>query len=225
MPIQRDDLLDRLGRLQVSSVCDADKSIVPLPSSLRPLFEGVTIVGPAYLVQTDDDHLTTYCGVTRAEPGSILLIATNNKHEHKAIIGGLFTNEARRRGLRGVVVLGNVRDLRDMRRVGLPIWFQGTNAAAGGMSKLPDPELSELRVESGQIVRNGDIIMADDDGVIVMPREQAERAIAKAEEIEAKEGAIVRNVSRDVPLSECINAEEYIEALKAGKPIPFEYHV
>lgn len=46
-----------------------------------------------------------------------------------------------------------------MHQMGLPIWFQVTNASAGGVSKLPDPELSKLRVARGQIVGNGDIIM------------------------------------------------------------------
>ena len=91
--MSNDQLLARLAKLQVSSICDADKSITALPSYLHPITPQCALVGPAYTLIAEDDHLSSYIAATRAPPGSVLVIATSN--HTKAIVGELFSNEAR----------------------------------------------------------------------------------------------------------------------------------
>ena len=215
-----DRLLYRLGRIQLSSLCDADKSLEPLPPSLLPMVDAKCMVGPAFCITVDDDHLATYQAVALAPPGSIIVIAT--KGGKKAIMGGLFTNEARRRGLRGFVVDGYMRDIRDIKKVGLPVWARGAHPAAGGM-KVPYDGKMECIV-FGQRVRNGDVVVADEDGVLIAEKERIEAAIAKAEEIERKEATVVRGIEQGIPFAQLTNVDEYIQALSAKQFIPFEFY-
>jgi len=215
-----DKLLFRVSKIQLSSLCDADKSLEPLPPTLLPMVDAKVMVGPAFCITVDDDHLATYQAVVLAPPGSVIVIAT--KGGQKAIVGGLFSNEARRRGLRGFVVDGYMRDIRDITKVGLPIWARGAHPAAGGM-KVPYDGKEEC-VVFGQKVRNGDIVVADEDGVLIASRERIENAIAKTEEIERKEATLVRGVEQGIPFAQLTNVDEYLDKLKTENPIAFQFY-
>jgi 4-hydroxy-4-methyl-2-oxoglutarate aldolase len=217
-----DQLLSRLAKLQVSSICDADKSITALPSYLHPITPQCAVVGPAYTLIAEDDHLSTYLAATRAPPGSVLVIATNN--HSKAIVGELFSNEARRRGIRGIIVDGYLRDKRGLQKVGIPVWARGTNPVAGGMRKFG--ETGGMVVVGGvEVVSGRDIVCADMDGVIVVGREKLEGIVGKAERIEESERNVVRGIEMGIPIAELTNAEEYAEGLKSGKDIAFQFKV
>ena len=90
---------------------------------------GVRMAGPALTVTAEDDHLPVFSALAEAEPGEVLVIATNGGR--LAVLGELFATEARRRGLAGVVIDGHCRDVHGLRALGLPVFARGTLPASG----------------------------------------------------------------------------------------------
>jgi 4-hydroxy-4-methyl-2-oxoglutarate aldolase len=217
-------LLRRLENVQVSSLCDADKSLIPLPPLLVHLAGTRNIVGAASTVVAEDDHLSTFYAVTHAPRSSVLVVATNDAPGRKAVLGELFAFEARRRGVRGIVVDGFVRDLKGLQRVGLPVWARGTNPSSGTMRKLTHN--TGAVVVFGQMVSDMDIVVADDDGVIIASAQQLQRAIDLAEQIEKQETVVIKGQEQNnIPLDRLTNAEEYIEGLFSGNEVPFQFRI
>lgn len=118
---------------------------------------------------------------------------------------------------------GYLRDSRGLQKVGIPVWARGTTPVAGGMRKFG--ETGGVVVVGRQVVRTGDIVCADMDGVIVVGRDRLERIVGIAERIEESERNVVRGIEMGIRITELINAEEYMEGLKSGKEIPFQFKV
>src|SRR5215208_6989646 len=162
--------MERLRAIEVSALCDADKSLPVCDPAIRAMVPGVRFAGPALTVTAEDDHLPTFSALAEAVPGEVLVIAANGRR--LAVLGELFATEARRRGLAGVVIDGFCRDVAGLRRVGLPVFARGTIPASGStVSRAPlrDP----IRC-GGVDVQPGDIVFADDDGVVIAPASRIE---------------------------------------------------
>ncbi|OZJ05327.1 hypothetical protein BZG36_01564 [Bifiguratus adelaidae] len=185
-------LLKRLARVQTSSLSDALKSLPVLDAAIKPMTPFTCMVGPAFTVVAEDDHLAVLYSVKQAQPGSVLVISTNGGK--KAVTGELFASEARRRGLVGIVVDGYCRDLRNLQQIGLSVFARGAVPQSGSMSRVPIQ--TQVSVSCGGIeVQPGDIVVADEDGVLIAPVDQLTLAIDKAEVIEDKESQIVKAIA------------------------------
>ena len=106
-------LTERLRAIEVSALCDADKTLPVCDAAIRAMVPGVRMAGPALTVTAEDDHLPVFSALAEAEPGEVLVIATNGGR--LAVLGELFATEARRRGLAGVVIDGHCRDVHGLR--------------------------------------------------------------------------------------------------------------
>src|SRR4051794_16170808 len=128
----------------------------------------VRMAGPALTVVAEDDHLPVFSALAEAEPGEVLVIVTGEGR--RAVLGELFATEARRRGLAGVVIDGLCRDHSGLRRVGLPVFARGTTPMAGSTASRA---ALRTRVRCGGVdVAPGDLVFADDDGVVIAPVER-----------------------------------------------------
>jgi 3-hexulose-6-phosphate synthase/6-phospho-3-hexuloisomerase len=131
---------------------------------------GVRMVGKALTVRTvPGDWAKPVEAIDRAEPGTVLVIDAGG--QPPAVWGELATNSAVNRRLAGVVVHGAIRDVPDVRRLGIPVFARHVCAQAGepkGLGEIGAP----LRIE-GIEVRTGDWVVGDADGVIVVPRARA----------------------------------------------------
>ncbi|GAA4550917.1 RraA family protein [Pseudonocardia xishanensis] len=216
-----DTLIERLRAVQVSSLCDADKGLAVVDPAIRAMVSDVSFAGPAFTLLAYDDHLPVLAALREAEPGSVLVVATNSLR--KAVSGELFATEAQRRGIAAIVIDGYCRDLRGLRRIGLPVHARGTTPMSG---TTRDPGTFGREVLLGRVrVSPGDLVVGDDDGVVVGPRERFEAAIDAAEEIERAEKALVAGMAGGRALHDMTNVEEHLEALGREQPSALRFLV
>ncbi|MGW0969348.1 4-carboxy-4-hydroxy-2-oxoadipate aldolase/oxaloacetate decarboxylase [Streptomyces sp. NPDC002516] len=160
-----------------------------LGTGLRPIQQGVRAAGTAVTVLSwPGDNLMIHAAVEQCGEGDLLVVTTTSPSTD-GMFGELFATALHRRGVRGLVINAGVRDTAELRAMGFPAWSaavspQGTVKATGGSVNVP------VSV-GGQIVRPGDVILADDDGVVCVPREKA-REVAGASAARERKEALAR---------------------------------
>uniref|UniRef100_A0AAU3HT71 Putative 4-hydroxy-4-methyl-2-oxoglutarate aldolase n=1 Tax=Streptomyces sp. NBC_01393 TaxID=2903851 RepID=A0AAU3HT71_9ACTN len=160
-----------------------------LGTHLRPVQQGVRIAGTAVTVLSwPGDNLMIHAAVEQCAEGDVLVVTTTSPSTD-GMFGELFATALQRRGVRGLVINAGIRDTAELREMGFAAWSaavspQGTVKATGGSVNVPV-------VLGGQIVRPGDVILADDDGVVCVPREDARR-VAEASEARERKEALAR---------------------------------
>ncbi|MCX4912641.1 4-carboxy-4-hydroxy-2-oxoadipate aldolase/oxaloacetate decarboxylase [Streptomyces sp. NBC_00687] len=156
-----------------------------LGTRLRPVQQGIRVAGTAVTVLSwPGDNLMIHAAVEQCGDGDVLVVTTTSPSTD-GMFGELFATALQRRGVRGLVIDAGVRDTAELRAMGFPAWAaavspQGTVKATGGSVNVPV-------VLGGQIVRPGDVILADDDGVVCVPRADARRTAEASEAREHKE--------------------------------------
>jgi len=216
------DLVTRLLALEVSAVCDADKGLPVVDPAIRAMVPDVRMAGPAVTLRAPDDHLPVFSALAEAEPGDVLVIATDGGR--LAVFGELFATDARRRGLAGIVIDGLCRDVTGLRRLGLPVFARGTIPRSG--ATVARPPLGE-RVRCGGVdVAPGDLVFADDDGVAIAPAERFAAALEAAEGIARAERAILEALRRDETAPhDLTNWREHVAALDRGEASALAFRV
>ena len=174
-------LLARLEKLAASLVSDVfgrwagSTGLTPV-AAMKP---GHVVVGPAFTVRTrPGDNLVVHKALDLARPGEILVIDAGGSLE-RAILGGLMGAYATKRGIAALVVDGAVRDKSDLDRLSPPVFARGLNHL--GPYKDGPGDLRGRVSIGGVSVSDGDIIVGDDDGIAVIPRERADEIVALAE--------------------------------------------
>lgn len=143
---------------------------------LRPVQQGASIAGSAITVSSHPgDNLMLHAAVEVCGPGDVLVV-TNTAPSTHGMFGELLATSLQQRGVRGLVIDAGVRDTADLRAMGFPVWtrhvsLQGTVKASPGSVNVPV-------VLGEQVVNPGDVVCADDDGVVVVPRAEAAEAVA-----------------------------------------------
>ncbi len=204
--------MDALSRLPVSTLCDVDKSLPVADPAIRPLGFSSRVFGPAYTVVASGEFLSVLWAIAEASPGDVLVVQAGGAR--LAALGELLATEAWRCGLAGIVVDGYVRD-----RIGLPpdlpLWARGTVPMAGRSDVAP--RVGGVVEFGGVRVTPGELVIGDDDGIVIAPREQLEACVSRAEEIERVEAAVLGAVRTGSSLIEMTNLREHVAALRAGE--------
>lgn len=179
--------VDSLARYGVATVHEAMGRTGYLGPSIRPVHLGSRIVGTAVTVLSwPGDNLMIHVAVEQCRPGDVLVVATTSPSTD-GMFGELFATALRHRGVRGLVIDAGVRDVAELHAMGFPVWSaavsaQGTVKATPGAVNVPV-------AIGGQLIRPGDVILADDDGVVRVERESAAAAVEAAQAREEKEAA------------------------------------
>lgn len=179
--------VDALGGFGVATVHEAMGRTGYLGPAIRPVHLGARIAGTAVTVLSwPGDNLMIHVAVEQCRPGDVLVVATTSPSTD-GMFGELFATALQFRGVRGLVIDAGVRDVAALHAMGFPVWSaavsaQGTVKATPGAVNVPV-------TIGGQVVRAGDAILADDDGVVRVPREQVADAVEAARAREEKEQA------------------------------------
>jgi 4-hydroxy-4-methyl-2-oxoglutarate aldolase len=215
------DLIERLLGIDVSALSDADKTLPVVDPAVRAMIADVRMAGPAFTVVAQDDHLPVMGALAEAAPGDVLVIATNGGS--RAVFGELFATEASRRGLAGIVTDGFCRDLRGLRRIGLPVFARGTTPRSG--TTVSRAAHGATIVCGGVEVSPGEIVFGDDDGLLVAEAQRIEAALEVAETIGRSERAILEAQARGEALHALTNHDEHVAALDRGEASALAFRV
>jgi 4-hydroxy-4-methyl-2-oxoglutarate aldolase len=165
-----------------------------LAPRLRPISEGWSIAGPAVTsLNHPGDNLMVHAALSVCRPGDVLVVATTVP-SNLGLIGDLIAEQAKVRGLAGIVIDSGVRDVASLRRLGLPIWSAAITAA--GSVKATPGWVNVPVVCGDQAINPGDIIVADDDGVVAVPARFAAEVLEAARARTAKEAASREGIAR-----------------------------
>jgi len=179
--------VDALARYGVATVSEAMGRTGLLGPGIRPVQQGVRVAGTAVTVLGwPGDNLMIHAAVEQCGEGDILVVTTTSPCTD-GLFGELFATALQQRGVRAVVMNTGIRDTQELRDMGFAAWSravssQGTVKATGGSVNVP------IAID-GQVIHPGDVILADDDGVVVVPRERARETARRSEAREAKEAA------------------------------------
>jgi len=145
---------------------------------IRPIQQGVTIAGPAVTVLSHPgDNLMVHAAVEVCRPGDVLVVTTMSPSTD-GMFGELLATSVMARGVAGIVVDAGVRDVADLRRMGFPAWSRAISAQ--GTVKASAGSVNTEVVCGGQLITPGDVIVADDDGVMCVPRADAAGVLDRA---------------------------------------------
>ena len=206
-------LVERLGRVDTTSLVDADRTLRVLPVSIRPLSPGLRFVGRAVTVAAQEDLMSVIEGLRLSGPGDVLVVSAGSL-EH-AVAGELFGSEAVRRGLAGWVIDGLCRDSRALRELGFPVFARGVAPTAFSARK---PPVVQVPVWLGSIeVQPGDVLVGDDDGVVVGSPEAMAAALEPAEAIQRREDALAGQLRAGSSLFDHLDYDRHLAAVRGGE--------
>ncbi|WP_328477738.1 4-carboxy-4-hydroxy-2-oxoadipate aldolase/oxaloacetate decarboxylase [Actinoplanes sp. NBC_00393] len=182
-----EQVLKGLAEAGASTVHEADGRRGAVSPDLRPIQAGARIAGSAVTVSCHPgDNLMIHAAVEQVRPGDVVVITTTSPSTD-GMLGDLLATSLRARGAIGVILDAGVRDVAELRAMGFPVWSravstQGTVKASPGSVNVPI-------VAGGQVIHPGDAIVADDDGVVVVPHARVAEVLEAARARTANEDA------------------------------------
>lgn len=188
IPRTKPAVLEGLAKLGVATVHEANARKGLLATHIKPIYPGARIAGNAVTVETGaSDNWMLHVGVEQCQAGDVMVIAPQS-YSATAYFGDLLATMLKTRGVRGLVIDGGVRDVAVLQGMGFPVWSESVCAQGPYKDKIGSVNMPI--VVAGLTIRAGDAIVADDDGVCVVRREDAESVLASALAREADEEAL-----------------------------------
>jgi len=173
------EVIKAYASLSPNELCDVLELSCVVRYEIHPLWSGIPCVaGPAFTVRTGKhDNLMFHASIYLAQPGDVIVVEAGD--DEMAVAGGNVCAIAQRRGVAALVVDGVIRDVVESREKRFPVFARGT-------SPIPAKRVGEggmnVQIRCGGVVVNpGDVVVADEEGIVVVPRGRAEDVVAKAQ--------------------------------------------
>jgi 4-hydroxy-4-methyl-2-oxoglutarate aldolase len=191
------ELIDPFRRIGAATIHEASGRKGAVDFSIKPITRGVRICGPAFTVQCHPlDNLMLHKALEKAQPGDIL-VATVGGHYEGGYFGGLMATSAVARNLGGLAIDGCIRDSEEIIRMGFCIFCRGFSIR--GTTKQVLGLINHPTLFGGVLVSPGDLIVGDDDGMVVVSRDECKavlyKSLQRAEAEKKKSGELKAGVS------------------------------
>jgi 4-hydroxy-4-methyl-2-oxoglutarate aldolase len=171
-------VLAELARLGSATVHEAAGRAPVVDAELIQVVPGSRAAGPARTVRCgQDDNLMVHAAVAEAEPGEVLVL-TMPEPAPIALVGELLATQAKGRGVAAILVDAAVRDVEELREVGLPIWARYVRVSGAG--KTVPGAIGEPVEVGGATIRQGDVVVLDEDGAVVVESARLEQVLDAA---------------------------------------------
>lgn len=195
MPLAPPTIAEALA-LGTATLHEAGGQIGALPSSIRGVSDRLPVAGRVFpIALPPGDNLWLHHAIYAAEPGDVLVATAGGGLEH-GYFGEVLARAAQHRGIAGLVIEGGVRDARQLDEIGFPVF--ASRRCIRGTTKNPrlNGALGSSISIGGVLIEQGDLVVGDADGVIVIPRDRADEVVAQGRQREEDERRYFDRLSR-----------------------------
>ena len=167
-----------------------------LSPDIRPVWPRQRMVGSALTVYSrPGDNLMLHKALQIAKPGDVIMMNNEGCTETGGMVGGIMLTSAKARGIVGLVTDGSCRDTMMIEKISFPVWSRGISIK--GTTKAVPGTINHPIVLGGVVVNPGDIVFADNDGIVVIPLGIAEEVLKLAQEREANEEGYIERIEKE----------------------------
>lgn len=182
------DVINAYAKLSPNELCDVLELSCVMRYEIHPLWPSVPrVAGPAFTIRTGKhDNLMFHAAIYLAEPGDVIVVEAGD--DEMAVAGGNVCAIAQRRGVAALIVDGVIRDVVESREHRFPVFGRGVSPIPA--KRVGDGGMNVQIRCGGVIVNPGDVVVADEEGIVVVPRARADDVLSKAQAKVAADSAL-----------------------------------